>query len=85
MDVFDGPRKIAVEQTCYDDNDLKEIEEQTCQLFEEFLQIDDPILDAPRPADLSYEDLRAKEKSDSPVLLKTTTRGKILREFMLTL
>lgn len=79
MDVFDGPRKMAVEQSCYDDNELKNIEEQTCQLFEEFLQIDDPILDAPRPADLSEDDLKGSEKADSPVLLQTTrTRGMLI-------
>jgi hypothetical protein len=65
MDEFDAPRKMPVENLDVVP-DLDELQRQTCQLFEEFLLLDDPVcrvLDEPLPA--SYEDL--KEQADSPI------------------
>lgn len=76
MNEIDGPRKMAVEQS-YGEFDLKEIEEQTCQLFEEFLRLDDFLLDAPLPAGNDFgPECGGKEKSDSPIYKNASrTRG----------
>lgn len=84
MDEFDAPRKTPVEQS---ENScstvLKEIEEQTCQLFEEFLRLDDHILDLPLPAGrvCSFTS-EQKEISDSPVYKSVRTRGRRIVSYL---
>lgn len=65
MDEFDSPRTLPAGNSDQVPN-LEELHRQTCQLFEEFLLLEDSccsILDEPLPA--SYD--RNKEVADSPV------------------
>ncbi|KXJ17981.1 hypothetical protein AC249_AIPGENE20051 [Exaiptasia diaphana] len=76
MDEFDAPLKTPVEhgENC---DVLKEIEEQTCLLFEEFLRLDDHILDCPKPAGrLRGFASEQKEICDSPVY-KSVTKTRV--------
>lgn len=65
MDEFDAPRRLPVGNSDQVPA-LEELQRQTCQLFEEFLLLEDSycsILDEPSPA--SHD--RDKEVADSPV------------------
>ena len=86
-DEFDAPRRMPSENS-EKLPDLEELQRQTCQLFEEFLLLEDSfcsILDEPSSATY-YGD---KEVADSPIEKfykpKTAARTRGILLFMLTL